>query len=67
VVALVGAPLSDAGIAKRLKISVETVEKHRFNILRKLELSSTAELMRYAREHGFTLSTSMGDDGALLP
>ncbi len=67
VIALVGAPLSDANIAIRLKISVETVEKHRFNILRKLELSSTAELVRYAREHGFTLSTSMGEGGALLP
>lgn len=67
VVALVGAPLSDVDIAKQLKISVETVEKHRFNILRKLELGSTAELVRYAREHGFTLSTSLGEGGALLP
>lgn len=67
VLALVGAPLSDDKIAQKLQISVETVEKHRFNVLRKLGLSSTSELVRYAREHGFTLSSSVGGDGALLP
>lgn len=67
VLALVGAPLNDVKIAERLKISVETVEKHRFNILRKLGLNSTPELVRYARERGFTLATSAGLDGSLLP
>ena len=67
ILALLGAPLPDAQIAKRLGISAETVEKHRFNILRKLELGSLADLVRYAREHGFTLSTSIGGDGSLLP
>lgn len=67
VLALIGEPLNDKKIAERLSISVETVEKHRFNVLRKLELGSTSELVRYAREHGFTLSTSIGGDGALLP
>ena len=67
VLSLVGAPLADRQIAERLKISVETVEKHRFNILRKLGLGSTPDLVRYARDHGFTLSTSARSDGALLP
>ncbi len=67
VLALVGVPSSDTEIAERLKISVETVAKHRFNILRKLSLETTAELARYAREHGFTLGTSSGAGGALLP
>lgn len=66
VVALVGEPLDDRQIAQRLEISVETVEKHRFNVLRKLGLANTTELVRYAREHGFTLTAPRGGD-ALLP
>lgn len=66
VLALVGEPLGDAEIARRLHISVETVEKHRYNMLRKLGLANTTELMRYAREHGFTLSAPRGGD-AMLP
>jgi DNA-binding NarL/FixJ family response regulator len=67
VLALVGLPLSDAEISTELEIAIETVEKHRFNILRKLDLQSTTELVRYAREHGFTLTARPGDGGALLP
>lgn len=67
ILARVGVPLTDAEIAADLKISEETVEKHRFNILRKLELHSTAELVRYAREHGFTLTARPPGDDALLP
>lgn len=67
VLTLIGAPLTDLEISLRLGISVETVEKHRFNILRKLEIPSTTELARYAREHGFTLSAPRTGDGALLP
>jgi DNA-binding NarL/FixJ family response regulator len=39
-------------IAKRLYISVRTAETHRAHIMRKLELSTRAELVRYAIEHG---------------
>jgi DNA-binding NarL/FixJ family response regulator len=67
ILSLVGEPLSDAEIAQRLGISEETVEKHRFNLLRKLSLASTTELVRYAREHGFTLSAPRNRDGAMLP
>jgi two-component system response regulator NreC len=67
VLVLVGRPFSDAEISRELEISEETVEKHRFNILRKLGLHTTTELVRYAREHGFTLSSRSGDDGAFLP
>lgn len=67
VLALIGEPLTDIEIAERLKIASETVEKHRFNILRKLGFETTAELARYAREHGFTLAARKGGDGALLP
>lgn len=39
-------------IGKRLFISVRTAETHRSHILRKLGLSSRADLVRYALEHG---------------
>lgn len=67
VLLLVGLPLTDVEISGELKIAVETVEKHRFNILRKFGFQSTTELVRYAREHGFTLTARRGGDGALLP
>ena len=54
VLGLVGEPLSDAEIAARLDLSPETVEKHRFNIMRKLGLRSRAESARYARRCGLT-------------
>lgn len=67
VLALVGMPMSDAEISVELEIAIETVEKHRFNILRKLDLHSTAELVRYARDHGFTLTARPDGGGKLLP
>jgi two-component system NarL family response regulator len=41
-----------AGIAVTMDITVATVEAHRRNILRKLQLHSAAELTRYAIRHG---------------
>lgn len=67
VLGLVGASLSDPEIGARLSISTETVEKHRSNIRRKLGFGTNAELARYARAHGFTLSERAAGDGALLP
>lgn len=67
ILTLIGEPLSNAEISERLGIARETVEKHRFNILRKLGLQSTPELTRYARAHGFTLAASRGGSDALLP
>jgi DNA-binding NarL/FixJ family response regulator len=54
VLGLVGEPLSDAEIAAQLRLSPETVEKHRFNIMRKLGLRSRAESARFARRCGLT-------------
>lgn len=54
VLSLVGEPLSDAEIALELGLSPETVEKHRFNIMRKLGLRSRAESARFARRCGLT-------------
>ncbi len=43
--------LSPTEIAARLHLSVKTVSTHKTHILEKLELGSTAELVRYALEH----------------
>ena len=39
-------------IAKMLYLSVRTVETHRAHIMQKLRLTTRAELVRYALEHG---------------
>jgi two-component system response regulator NreC len=43
---------TNAEAAGLLYLSIRTVESHRAHIQRKLELSSRAELVRYALEHG---------------
>jgi two-component system, NarL family, response regulator NreC len=45
-------------IAQMLYISVRTAETHRAHIMQKLRLSSRAELVRYALEHGLVDSAS---------
>ncbi|MCR9125287.1 MAG: response regulator transcription factor [Rhodobacteraceae bacterium] len=51
---------SNKDVALALEISVRTVETHRKNIKRKLGISSTAGLTRYALEHGVLQGTSVG-------
>jgi two-component system nitrate/nitrite response regulator NarL len=48
---------SNKDVAQSLEISVRTVETHRKNIKRKLGISSTAGLTRYALEHGVLQGT----------
>lgn len=48
---------SNKEVAAVLNISVRTVETHRKNIKRKLGISSTAGLTRYALEHGVLQGT----------
>lgn len=48
---------SNKEVALALDISVRTVETHRKNIKRKLGISSTAGLTRYAMEHGVLQGT----------
>ncbi len=48
---------SNKEVAGTLDISVRTVETHRQNIKRKLGISSTAGLTRYAMEHGVLQGT----------
>jgi DNA-binding NarL/FixJ family response regulator len=51
---LFGEGLDNEAIAARLDLSINTVKVHRRNILGKLNLHSTPELMHYALEKGFT-------------
>lgn len=48
---------SNKEVAAELDISVRTVETHRKNIKRKLGISTTAGLTRYAMEHGVLQGT----------
>jgi two-component system NarL family response regulator len=50
---------SNKEVANNLGISVRTVETHRKNIKRKLGISSTAGLTRYALEHGVLQGTGV--------
>jgi len=52
VVQLVAEGLSSREIAERLYLSVKTVDTHRANIMEKLGVHSTAELIRYAIREG---------------
>ncbi|MDE2220214.1 MAG: response regulator transcription factor, partial [Gammaproteobacteria bacterium] len=52
VLALIGAGEPNKGIAKALRLSVKTVEKHRSNLMRKLGLHNTAAVTVYAIRQG---------------
>ncbi|MDZ4809772.1 MAG: response regulator transcription factor [Bacteroidota bacterium] len=52
VVQLIKEGLSSKEIAVRLEISLKTVEVHRYNILRKLNLKNTAALVNYFNSQG---------------
>jgi DNA-binding NarL/FixJ family response regulator len=46
---------SNKGVSAALGISVKTAETHRANIMRKLGLHSTSDLVHYAVRHGITM------------
>ena len=52
VVVLLAEGLSTSQVADKLFISPKTAENHRSNIMRKLGLHSTVELIRYAAKLG---------------
>ena len=53
VLKLIAKGKSNKEIAETLFISVRTVESHRANIMAKLHLKSTAELVKYAMQEGY--------------
>ncbi len=44
---------SNKEMARSLHISIKTVDKHRGNLMRKLDLHSVADITRYAINQGF--------------
>ena len=52
---MAAAGYSNAEIAKRLSISIRTVESHRANFMRKIGLHNQTELVRYALQRGILL------------
>ena len=52
VLTLIAEGLSNAEIADQLVISVKTVDRHRENIMRKLNLHSRIDLVKYALKIG---------------
>ncbi|MCY1543046.1 Oxygen regulatory protein NreC [compost metagenome] len=46
--------LNNKAMARELQISVRTVETHRLSIRRKLDIEKPADLVKHAREHGWS-------------
>ena len=57
VLKLIAEGLSNKDIADRLFVSIRTIEHHRAHLMRKLNIKSTASLVKYAIRKGFTSST----------
>ncbi|MBI5583677.1 MAG: response regulator transcription factor [Deltaproteobacteria bacterium] len=55
VLKLIGEGYKNKGIADQLNISPKTVEKHRANLMEKLNLHNTSELTAYAIEKGLVV------------
>lgn len=60
VLQLVAEGYTSAQIAERLHVAFSTIEVHRRNIMRKLNLHNVAELTKYAIRNGITTSDSCG-------
>jgi DNA-binding NarL/FixJ family response regulator len=58
VLKLIAEGISNKEIADLLFISVRTVEHHRANIMRKLNIRKTTDLVKYAIRKGYTSSTT---------
>jgi DNA-binding NarL/FixJ family response regulator len=54
---LVWSGLTNRIIADRLHISIKTAEAHRANMMKKLRVSNTAQLLKTALEGGLLIST----------
>jgi DNA-binding NarL/FixJ family response regulator len=51
---LLAAGVSVTSIASQLHLSVKTVSTHKANLMQKMNLNNTSELVRYAIRHGLT-------------
>jgi DNA-binding NarL/FixJ family response regulator len=48
---LIASGLSNPAIAEKLFLSTDTIKTHRKNIMRKLDVNNTAQLVKYALDH----------------
>ena len=53
IIKLIVEGLSNKDIAEKLFISPRTVDTHRTNLMKKLDVNNVAGLVRYAIQHGF--------------
>lgn len=53
ILTFIGGGLSDGEIGQKLGLSDSSVQSHRRNLFRKLDVHSTPELIRFAQESGF--------------
>lgn len=60
VLTLIAHAYSTKDIARKLDLSVKTVEKHRSNMMRKLELRSSAAITLYAVRHNYISADTPG-------
>jgi DNA-binding NarL/FixJ family response regulator len=67
VLQLVAAGRTSAAIAAQLSISPRTAETHRANLMRKLDLHSQAELVRFAVQRGLLPPSEANPPAADLP
>lgn len=67
VLAMIGRSYSDAEIGERLGISAYTAATFRQRIMKKLNISGTPKLIRYAIERGFTQVSAPEDGGSVFP
>lgn len=58
ILALVAAGNSNREIAERLGVSPKTIDNHRTNLMRKLDVHSVAELLNYALREGYLDSSA---------
>ena len=65
--ALLGGGLTNEEVARELSLSRYTVQLHRRNIMRKLDLHRTPDLIRYAVNQGFAKLSSFRERNAKLP
>jgi two-component system response regulator NreC len=64
---LLGGGLTNEEVARELGLSRHTVQLHRRNIMRKLNLHRTPDLIRYAINRGFTKLNSFRERSVSSP
>jgi DNA-binding NarL/FixJ family response regulator len=57
---------SNKSMARQLGVSPKTIEKHRSNLMRKLQLRNVAAVTMYAIRNGMTSAETIGERGAAL-